>query len=199
MKETFIRRFTAKRTNKAELRLEEQSENRKLSGEFMEWNTGERAIQTEIHTRREQKAVGKLRWFMSDINSNIPTTCRWACRDPPQKDTVFNITVCNMYMNNSLWACRNHVSHECSWTLKFAVVLWNDWTGGQSSVISKQRSQLRGIGKGGVHCKLPCDFPVNLVAGFISLKWRYVCWWVPENYAVFRILVIFVPENAIFG
>ena len=28
-------------------------------------------------------------------------------------------------------------------------------------MISKQRSQLRGIGKGGVHCKLPCDFPVK--------------------------------------
>ena len=32
------------------------------------------------------------------------------------------------------------------WTLKFAVVLWNDWTGGQSSVIGKQHSQLHGIG-----------------------------------------------------
>ena len=28
-------------------------------------------------------------------------------------------------------------------------------------MIGKQRSQLRGIGKGGVHCKLPCDFPVK--------------------------------------
>ena len=53
------------------------------------------------------------------------------------------------------------------WTLKFAVVLWNNWTGGQSSVISKQRSQLHGIGKGGAQCRLPCDFLV------ISGSWIY--------------------------
>ena len=39
-----------------------------------------------------------------------------------------------------------------AWTLKFAVVLWNDWTGGQSSVIGKEHSQLCGIGKGGAQC-----------------------------------------------
>ena len=48
-----------------------------------------------------------------------------------------------------------------AWTLKFAVVLWNDWTGRHFSVIGKQRSQLRGIGKGGAQCRLPCDFPVK--------------------------------------
>ena len=29
--------------------------------------------------------------------------------------------------------------------------------------------------------------------------WGYVCLCVPENYTVFQILVIFVPENTIFG
>ena len=36
LKETFIKRHIVERTNKAEIRLEEQSENRELSGEFME-------------------------------------------------------------------------------------------------------------------------------------------------------------------
>ena len=40
----------------------------------MEWNIVERAIKTEIDTRTEQKGVGKLDWFISDINRNIPTT-----------------------------------------------------------------------------------------------------------------------------
>ena len=34
----------------------------------------ERAVKIDIDTRIEQKGVGKLGWFMSDINSNIPTT-----------------------------------------------------------------------------------------------------------------------------
>ena len=47
------------------------------------------------------------------------------------------------------------------WTLKFAVALWNDWTGGQSSMIGKQCSQLHRISKGFAQCRLPCDFPVK--------------------------------------
>ena len=49
--------------NKAEeIRPEEQSENERgeLSGEFMEWNTVERAIKTEIDTRTEEQGMGKL-------------------------------------------------------------------------------------------------------------------------------------------
>ena len=34
----------------------------------MEWNTLERAIKTEVDTGTEEKGVGKLGWFMSDIN-----------------------------------------------------------------------------------------------------------------------------------
>ena len=42
------------RTSKAEIRLEEQSEkNGELTGEFMEWNTVETAIKTEVDTRTE--------------------------------------------------------------------------------------------------------------------------------------------------
>ena len=54
-----------------------------------------------------------------------------------------------------------------AWTLKFAVVLWNDWTGRQFSVIGKQHSQLHRISKGGAQCRLPCDFPVK------SGRWIY--------------------------
>ena len=50
---------------------------------------------------------------------------------------------------------------DMAWILKFAVLSCNDWTGGQLSVIGKQHSQLRGIGKGSAPCRLPCDFPIK--------------------------------------
>ena len=40
----------------------------------MEQNTVERAIKTEIDRRTELKGMGKLGWFMSDINRTIPAT-----------------------------------------------------------------------------------------------------------------------------
>ena len=43
-----------------------------MSGEFVERNTVERAIKTEMHTKTEKKGVGKLDQFMSDINRSIP-------------------------------------------------------------------------------------------------------------------------------
>ena len=39
----------------------------------MEWNIVKRATRTKIDTRTEQKGMGKLGWFMSDINRTIPT------------------------------------------------------------------------------------------------------------------------------
>ena len=39
----------------------------------MERNIVERAIKTKINTRTELKGVGKLGWFMSDVNHDIPT------------------------------------------------------------------------------------------------------------------------------
>ena len=42
----------------------------------MEINTVERAMKTEIDTRTEYKGVGKLGWFISVINRNIPITRR---------------------------------------------------------------------------------------------------------------------------
>ena len=43
----------------------------------MKKNTAERALTAETVTRTEKKKkkeMGKLDWFMSDINRNIPTT-----------------------------------------------------------------------------------------------------------------------------
>ena len=52
--ETFIKKYTVERTNKAEIRPEEQSEKSgELLGEFMEWNTVERVIKTETDTGTE--------------------------------------------------------------------------------------------------------------------------------------------------
>ena len=53
LRKTFIKRYTVERTNKAELRPEEQSEKAELSGEFTELNTVKWAIKTETDTRVE--------------------------------------------------------------------------------------------------------------------------------------------------
>ena len=54
LKETFIKRHTAETTIKADIRPEEQSEKtERCRKKFMEWNTVERAIKTDIDTRRE--------------------------------------------------------------------------------------------------------------------------------------------------
>ena len=54
LKETFINRYIVERTNKAEMRPEEQEqESEELSGEFMERNTVQRAIKIETDTRTE--------------------------------------------------------------------------------------------------------------------------------------------------
>ena len=55
LKETFIKRYIVERTNKPEIRPEEQSQKTDgvLLGERMEWNTAERALKTEIDTRTE--------------------------------------------------------------------------------------------------------------------------------------------------
>ena len=45
-----------------------------MSGEFVERNTVDRARNTEIGIRTKNKGVGRLGWFMSDINPNVPTT-----------------------------------------------------------------------------------------------------------------------------
>ena len=52
-RETFIKRYVVERTSKAEIKPEEQSEKAEFSGEFMEWNTVERATKTETDTRTD--------------------------------------------------------------------------------------------------------------------------------------------------
>ena len=61
LKETFIKRYTVERANRAEIRQQEQSQNGELSGEMMEWNTVERAIKTAIDIRTEIKRSGRAR------------------------------------------------------------------------------------------------------------------------------------------
>ena len=58
--------YVVEKTNKADMRPEEQSERAGSSRENL-WNelcTVERAIKTETDTRTEYKGVGKLSWFM---------------------------------------------------------------------------------------------------------------------------------------
>ena len=60
-----IKRYIAERTNKAEVRSEEQSEKTDSCRENL-WNdkTDEKAIKTETERRTERKGVCKLGWFM---------------------------------------------------------------------------------------------------------------------------------------
>ena len=66
-------------------------------------------------------------------------------------------------------------------------------------MIGKQRSQLRGISKGGAQCTLPCDFPVKSDSQIYLINVGICLLIFPESYAVFQILVIFVPVKAIWG
>ena len=77
LKETFIKWYVVERTKKAEIRLEEQSQKTESCRENV-WNEIQlKRITKTVDTRTEWKEVGKLGWFMSDINRNIPTTWRW--------------------------------------------------------------------------------------------------------------------------
>ena len=55
-------------------------ESGELSGEFMEWNTVERAMNTETDTRTERSGQARL-VCVFEINHNIPTTWRWVRGD----------------------------------------------------------------------------------------------------------------------
>ena len=74
LKETSIQRYIVERTNKAELRSEEQSEKTESCRENLLNEIQLKGPYRQKQTRAEQKGVGKLSWFMSDINHNIPTT-----------------------------------------------------------------------------------------------------------------------------
>ena len=79
MKETFIKKYTVERTNKPEIKLEEQWQRGELSVEFMERNTVERAIKTEMDTRTEKIRSGQaLLVYVFDINHDVHITGRRA-------------------------------------------------------------------------------------------------------------------------
>ena len=63
------------------MRPGEQSEGAELSGGFMERNTVERTIRTEIDTRKSKRSGQARVVYVKDINRNIPTTWRWARGD----------------------------------------------------------------------------------------------------------------------
>ena len=63
-----------------------------------------------------------------------------------------------------------------AWTLKFAVLLWNDWTGRQLSMIGKSLSQLCRICKGGTQCRIALWFSGKI--GYLVINvviWLLMC------------------------
>ena len=67
-----MRRNIAERTSKAEIRLEEQSKNTKSCRDNL-WNEIQfkGPCRQKFTQEQNKKRVGKLGWFMSDINRNI--------------------------------------------------------------------------------------------------------------------------------
>ena len=87
---------------------------------------------------------------------------KWPCITVDEKSyTCVNSEVCSTVVKWLDWL-------TLAWTLKFTVLLWNDWTGWQSSLICVQHSQLYRIGKRGSQCRLPCNCPENLVLDFFN-------------------------------
>ena len=77
LRETFRKRYIVERTNKAELRPEEQSEKAKSCGQNL-WNeiSWKGHKDRNRHKNRIKKRVGKLGWFMS---------VTWTVTSPPRE------------------------------------------------------------------------------------------------------------------
>ena len=129
LRETFTKRsIELERTNKAEIRPEEQWESRELPGEFMERNTTEgakthkrlkerflirrnrtkhahfrcnhlfRATYNKRHKNQIKRCGQAQLVYIKDINCNIYTRWRWARRDT------------HLYRFLANWTCR-----QCHW------------------------------------------------------------------------------------
>ena len=66
-------------------------------------------------------------------------------------------------------------------------------------MVSKQRSQNRRMGKGGVRCRLPCDVPVKSCSWIYFINVGILLLMHSRKLCCGPDLVIFVPENAIVG
>ena len=121
LKETFIKWYTVERTNKARRTVWKQRLVRRIYEMKYSWK-GQKDRNRHL---TEQKGAGKLGWFMSNINRNIPTTWRWARGDwkvQHIKDliicTVFDDiknmgeTNCDNWHNGQFWPCDMHVNNR---------------------------------------------------------------------------------------
>ena len=101
---TFRKRYIVERTNEGRNKTgRTEWEYREFSGEFMEWNTSERAIR-EKQTKEESKRSGQARLvYVKDINLNIPTTWRCARGDPRHNTTRQNFKPLKSNTRKNLW------------------------------------------------------------------------------------------------
>ena len=65
MRETFEKRHRVERTSKAEIRLEEQTENRRVVGRIYGIKYSRKGHKDTNRHKNRIKRVGKLGWFMS--------------------------------------------------------------------------------------------------------------------------------------
>ena len=76
LRETFVKRYTVERTKKAEVRPEERVEEAESDRENL-WNEIQLKGPKDRNRHKNRiKRVGKLGWFTSGINRNIPATKR---------------------------------------------------------------------------------------------------------------------------
>ena len=83
LKETFIKRYIVEWNNKAQIRLEEQSEKRRVVGRIYGMKYSWKGhTDTNKHKNKQKKRSGQARLiYVKSINSNIPIMWRWAYGD----------------------------------------------------------------------------------------------------------------------
>ena len=121
LKETFTMRNTVKRTNKTEIRLEEQSEKTESCWENFGMKYSWKGHKNRNRHKNRIKRSGKLGWFMSDINHNIPTMWRWARRGT---GWTYLLSFTWSYHFQWPWPWFQVKAMSNSFNRKFYVIIW---------------------------------------------------------------------------
>ena len=88
-------------------------EHGELSGEFMEWNTGERAIRERNRYKNRGKGVGKLGWFMprTQILTSPP------CEGEPAGTMTMGIITMTMLARDHYYLSSSNVHNDVWWAM----------------------------------------------------------------------------------
>ena len=141
LRETFIKRYIVERTNKAEIRPEEQRKRRdvgRLHGLKYSWKGHK---DRNRHRSRIKRSGQAELVYVKDINRNIPTTWRWARGIPDpfdrhgiktQTDSSFSIDLLTGLFKTDVWKSQKHGRERCH-CLSGGLCLWRHETPFSSS------------------------------------------------------------------